>query len=213
MDLQGRNQKQREFFNSKIDTYDLDHSEFMKTKEAITENLEENVERILDLGAGTGLELISLFEKYPNVKVTVIDISENMLDKLKTRSFANQVTIICGDFFETDFGQDYDAVISTSALHHFKQVEKAILYKKIFDCLKEDGYFINCDRIALTDEFQASQLYLLENEIDKHKHIDTPITVENELYLLKETGFKLITLSDVDKEEYKLIKAIKPKRG
>ena len=51
-----------------------------------------------DTCGGTGLELIHLFELFPDAKVTVIDITENMLAKLKTRSFANQVTTICGDF-------------------------------------------------------------------------------------------------------------------
>jgi len=100
MTLEERNQKVRAFFNGKIDTYDDVHSEYMKTKVLLAESLGKDAKKILDLGGGTGLELIHLFELFPQAEVTVIDITENMLEKLKTRDFAGQVTAICGDFFD-----------------------------------------------------------------------------------------------------------------
>lgn len=209
MNLYERNQKQRHFFNEKIDTYDDVHSTFMGTKNTLADNLDKDTKKILDLGAGTGLELIHLFELFPNAKVTVIDITENMLEKLKKRSFSSQVTTICADFFKTDFGKNYDAVISTSALHHFKPEEKQKLYQKIYNCLKENGQFINCDLIALTQEIQDKQLYELDHNIDNYKHIDTPLTVENEINILKMVGFKYITSNNTDINDYKLIKAHK----
>ncbi|MBE6150135.1 MAG: class I SAM-dependent methyltransferase [Firmicutes bacterium] len=209
MNLYERNQKQRTFFNEKIESYDDVHSTYMETKKTLADNLDKDVKKILDLGAGTGLELIHVFELFPNAEVTVIDITENMLEELKKRSFANQVTTICGDFFEVEFEEDYDAVISTSALHHFKKEEKVKLYKKVYDCLKENGQFINCDKIALTQEIEEEQLYELENNIENHMHIDTPLTVEHEMEILKRVGFENITSSNVDKENYSLIMARK----
>lgn len=209
MNLYERNQKQRTFFNEKIESYDDVHSTYMETKKTLADNLDKDAKKILDLGAGTGLELIHVFELFPNAEVTVIDITENMLEELKKRSFANQVTTICGDFFEVEFEEDYDAVISTSALHHFKKEEKVKLYKKVYDCLKENGQFINCDKIALTQEIEEEQLYELENNIENHMHIDTPLTVEHEIEILKRVGFENITSSNVDKENYRLIMARK----
>ena len=165
MNLKDRNNKVREFFNEKIDSYDDVHSSYMDTKAELGDNLDKDVKNILDLGGGTGLELIHLFELYPDAHVTVIDITENMVKKLKTRDFADKVTAICADFFEVDFGKDYDAVISTSALHHFKKEEKVILYKKIYDCLKEGGKFLNSDFIAETEEIEKEQLYELRDSL------------------------------------------------
>ena len=204
MSLKERNEKVRAFFNEKIDSYDDVHQPYMDTKACLGDNLNKSVKNILDLGGGTGLELIHIFELYPDVHVTVIDITENMVEKLKTRDFADKVTAICADFFDVDFGKDYDAVISTSALHHFKKEEKEILYKKIYDCLKAGGEFLNSDYIAKDEEFEKAQLYEIENEFDKYKHIDIPMTIEHELDVLKEVGFTNIEVKPVPKHSYAL---------
>ncbi|MBO4731862.1 MAG: class I SAM-dependent methyltransferase [Spirochaetaceae bacterium] len=209
MTLQERNQQVRAFFNGKIDTYDNVHSEYMKTKVLLAESLDKYAKKILDLGGGTGLELIHLFELFPQAQVTVIDITENMLEKLKTRNFAGRVTTICGDFFEVPFGKDFDAVITTSAFHHFKKDEKIRLLKKILGCLKDGGQFINCDLIALTAEEEAAQLVDLENNIGYSKHVDIPLTIENELDALEKAGFKQITSGNGGKENYGLFIARK----
>ena len=209
MNLKERNQKVRNFFNEEIDNYDDVHSSFMNTKKELADSLDKTAKRVLDLGAGTGLELFHLFELFKDIKVTVIDISEKMLDKLKEREFSKNVETICGDFFEVEFGNNYDAVISTSALHHFKIEEKEKLYKKIYNSLKDNGQFINCDYTAPTEEVEKEQLYELEHNINDFRHIDTPITEEHEIEILRKVGFKEITVKDADKENYKLIIASK----
>lgn len=76
MNLYERNQKQRTFFNEKIDSYDDVHSTYMETKKTLGDSLDKETKKILDLGAGTGLELIHVFELFPGAEVTVIDITK-----------------------------------------------------------------------------------------------------------------------------------------
>lgn len=208
MDLKARNQNIREFFNEKIDTYDDVHTSLMDGKKKISELLKPDTKKILDLGVGTGLELIAIFDKYPNLKVTAIDITEKMLDKLKTRNFAKNIEVICGDFFEIDFGNNYDAVISSSALHHFDETDKLKLFKKIQACLKEDGLFINHDRYALNQEMQDQMLQEFLDNPTLYRHMDTPLTVDNESRLLKEAGFSKVLVYD-DKNDYNIVIAYK----
>ena len=108
MNLYEKNQEMRNFFNEKSENYDERHIELglMDYKTKITEVLNDNTSYILDLGVGTGLELIPFFERFPNAKVMAIDITENMLDILKTREFSNNIEMICEDFFKVDFGQE-----------------------------------------------------------------------------------------------------------
>ena len=208
MDLYEKNQEMKQFFNEKSENYELRHKELglMDNKLKITEYLNDDLKHILDLGVGSGLELIPLFKRFPNVNITAIDIAENMLDILKERDFAEKIEIICGDFFEIDFGKEkYDAVISSAALHHFTKEEKRILYKKIFDSLKENSQFINSDKFAKSniEEIEFQKKY--ETNTDPEKHIDTPLSVEHERSLLEEVGFKNITFIEINSEKYKLL--------
>ena len=208
MNLYEKNQEMRNFFNEKSENYDERHIELglMDYKTKITEVLNDNTSYILDLGVGTGLELIPFFERFPNAKVMAIDITENMLDILKTREFSNNIEMICEDFFKVDFGQEkFDAVISSAALHHFSKEEKEILYKKIYDSLKDGGQFINSDKFAKDEEEEKRFMQEYVQNTDSEKHIDTPLCLDNEKYLLEKVGFQNIEFQEINSEKYKLM--------
>ena len=209
MDINYNAEKNKIFFDNKIDEYDKTHEAFMKTKNELTKNLDDNVNNILDLGAGTGLELIELYKKHPAVKVTAIDISTKMLERLKERDFSSNVKTICGNFFTVDFGNNYDAVISTSALHHFLMKDKLILYKKIYDSLKNGGVFLNSDKIVNTNQEEIDAINYYNEFIETKPHIDTPLSIEHEIEILEKANFKDITVQEVDKDNYRLFKAYK----
>ena len=209
MDINYNAEKNKIFFDNKIDEYDKTHEVFMKTKNELTKNLDDNVNNILDLGAGTGLELIELYKKHPAVKVTAIDISPKMLERLKERDFSSNVKTICGNFFTVDFGNNYDAVISTSALHHFLMKDKLILYKKIYDSLKNGGIFLNSDKIVNTNQEEIDAINYYNEFIDIKPHVDTPLSIEHETLILEKANFKDITVQEVDKDNYRLFKAYK----
>ena len=209
MNIKFNAEKNREFFNYKVDEYDLSHEEFMETKKELTNNLPDGVSKVLDLGAGTGLELIEFYKRFKDAKVTAIDVSEKMLERLKQRDFGDKVEIICGSFFDVDFGKNYDAVISTSALHHFLKEDKFVIYKKVFDSLKDGGIFLNNDKIVSSNEEEQEMIEFYNNNINNKPHIDTPLSIEHEIEILEKAGFRDITVSEVDKKNYRLFKAIK----
>jgi len=205
MNLKERNDNMREFFNSKIEEYDEIHLQMMKNKNKITELLNDETSKVLDLGAGTGLELIQFFKRFPKADVTVIDITENMLEELKKREFAKNVKTICGDFFKVDFGKEYDAIISSAALHHFNREDKLLLYKKIYKSLKNGGQFINSDRYAKSIEEENKLMNEYVENPNLYKHMDTPLAIDTELEILKEVGFKNINFINLDDEKYKVM--------
>lgn len=209
MNLTKRNEEMRDFFNEKADGYDAVHLPMMANKAAIAEMLPEGVNRVLDLGAGTGLELIPLFERFPDARVRVIDISEEMLNALRQRDYAGKLEILCGDFFALEFGEKYDAVISSAALHHFDEAEKARLYAKIFACLKPGGMFVNSDRCLDTREEQEARFREFRENGQNYRHYDTPLCADAEKTLLTDAGFAGVTVRELD-GRYKLIAARKP---
>lgn len=116
-----------------------------------------------------------------------------MLKKLKERNISDNITIINESFFDYNFGVDIDAVISTQALHHFDPNDKLILFKKIYNCLKDGGVFINEDYFALTDEDEKKGFEDYKNLIKgEGKHYDTLLTVNHEIEILYSAGFSRI---------------------
>jgi len=189
MDLKARNEEMRDFFNRKADGYDDVHGSMMDNKRSILHHLPEHVSQVLDLGAGTGLELVALFERYPEAHVRVIDISSAMLEQLKNRPFAERLDIVCGDFFAEDLGCGYDAVISSAALHHFDEAEKLLLYRRIWDSLKPGGMFVNSDRCSATPEEEERDFAEYAQDPHRWPHMDTPMTAEHEMQILHQVGF------------------------
>lgn len=156
-----------------------------------------NAKTLLDLGCGTGLELDEIFKRVPDIKVTGIDLTAAMLEKLREKQPDKKMNLICGDYFTVPFGEEYDCAVSFQTMHHFKKDKKRELYKKIFDALTAGGVYIECDYMVLTQ--QEEDFWFKENDrIRKEQgiaegefyHYDTPCTVNNQIALLKEAGFK-----------------------
>lgn len=210
MNLTKRVQSMHDFFNEHIDDYDDKHAPLMKSKEDMIAALPDGVCRVLDLGAGTGLELFSLFERFPNAQVTAIDVSDLMLEKLKGRPFGHLVDCRLGDFFVLPFGECYDAVISTSALHHFTPEDKKRLYAKIYACLKNGGVFINSDYYSETLSLQQACFLELEENPHNRSHIDTPLTKEVERELMEAVGFEDVAFLPTEPERNALQIGYKP---
>ena len=208
MNLNKRAKEMNLFFNRVVDIdYDQKHLQKIKGKERVIDYLPHDVKNIIDLGSGTGLQLIKLYQVYPNVHTLAIDISDGMLKKLKERNISNNIEIVNASFFDYPFGKNMDAVISTQALHHFSEEDKLILYKKVYDSLKNGGLFINEDFFVDTLEEEQQKFKNYEEQIyGPDSHYDTPLTVEHEIDILRKVGF-IVNCEITD--DYKILVAKK----
>ena len=152
---------------------------------------------LLDLGCGTGLELDAIFSLYPRIKVTGIDLTQAMLQKLREKHPDKDMTLICGDYFTVPFGEgEFNCAVSFQTMHHFAKDNKLSLYKKIYNALTDNGMYIECDYMVLTQAeenhwFSENERLRKEQGIvgEEFYHYDTPCTVDNQIMLLKEAGF------------------------
>ena len=203
MDLNKRANEMKNFFNEKINGYDELHLKIIAGKEKIVDFIPKDAKNIIDLGAGTGLQLIKVYNELPDVKTTAIDISDEMLKKLEERHISENITIVNQSFFDYDFSSNIDAVISTQALHHFEPNDKLTLFKKVYDCLRNGGIFVNEDYFADNDDIEKQGFEDYKNLVKgEGKHYDTPLTIDHEINILKKAGF-----SDVEKyitDDYKI---------
>ena len=160
--------------------------------------LPKDIGRVLDLGCGTGLELDEIFKRFPSLAVTGIDLSDAMLNRLKEKHPQKNLTLICGDYFEVPFGEDFDAALSFESLHHFTPEAKGKLYRKLFRALTDGGVYLECDYMVDTQgeqDLYFAELARMKKEQklpEGYYHYDTPCTVETQISLLRQAGFSSV---------------------
>lgn len=190
-----------EFFTARVDGYDphmLRNVEGCKEAYPLLASLlPPDSSRMLDLGCGTGLELDFIFQRFPNIKVTGIDLTKSMLSALEAKHPDKDLHLICGDYFSTDFGKNmFDCAVSVESLHHFTKDSKLELYRRLFDALMPGGCYLECDYMVDTqaeEDFFFAEIARLRKSQgiadDLFVHYDTPCTIENQLALLRQAGF------------------------
>jgi tRNA (cmo5U34)-methyltransferase len=164
---------------------------------ALLECLPHRLSRVLDLGSGGGRLLGLVKLAHPEAEAVALDFSETMLKELRQRFVSDRsVSIVTHDLEQPlpdSLGQ-FDAVVSSFAIHHVPHVRKRTLYEEIFGLLRPGGVFCNLEHVASSTE--ALHLQFLDclsvgrtEEDPSNKLLD----VETQLHWLRATGF-----TDVD---------------
>ncbi len=161
--------------------------------------LPNHCRELLDLGIGTGLELSYIWEYFPQMQVTGIDIADQMLAELRKQYPEHPITLYHMDYFTYAYpNEGYDAVLSIASLHHFSAEQKRVLYRKLYDTLRKGGAFVLCDCFSLTQEAQEEAEALMQACLSVTKdplrivHFDRPMYVETEMQILQEAGFRIV---------------------
>lgn len=194
------------FFTKRVEGYDehmIANIEGMAEAYAqVAALLPEGTHTLLDLGCGTGLELEGIFARFSQASVTGIDLTQAMLDALAQKYAGRNLHLICGSYFDVDFGTArYSAAVSVESLHHFTHDEKRGLYQRVCRALASGGRYIEADYIAATQaeedmHFARRDALLAEmGRPDGFFHYDTPCTADNQLRLLREAGFARVQLA------------------
>ncbi|KUO78202.1 MAG: methyltransferase [Desulfosporosinus sp. BRH_c37] len=164
--------------------------------------------KVLDVGAGTGLFSSLLLNKFPKAKITLIDISDKMLDIAKQRfEGIDGFEYIVGDYSQYNFAGEYDVIISALSIHHLTDEQKRAFYNRSYSILRPNGIFINCDQVLGDTEYLDSiykkhwKSSIEKSGLPKDKitagyeriKLDKETPLSTQLQWLSEAGF-----SDVD---------------
>jgi tRNA (cmo5U34)-methyltransferase len=157
---------------------------------ALLEFLPTEATRILDLGSGGGRLLALVKSARPRAQFVGLDFSPTMLEALRKLFVADSSTTIVAHDFENKLPpmEQFDAVISSFAIHHISHERKRTLYKEIFELLAPHGVFCNLEHVASpTARLHAGFLRAIswEAEDPSNKLLD----LETQLAWLRELGF------------------------
>jgi SAM-dependent methyltransferase len=146
--------------------------------------------RILDLGSGGGRLLSLVKAARPHASFVALDFSPAMLETLK-KLFASQsaITVVAHDLVNPlpALGE-FDAIVSSFAIHHVPHLRKRSLYAEIFELLSPGGVFLNLEHVAsptlhLHAEFLKAIAMGTEDPSNKLLSLETQLT------WLRELGF------------------------
>ncbi len=164
--------------------------------------------QLLDVGCGAGNYSLKLLQQLPGLDVTLIDLSQQMLNKATERvgrATSGQVAALQGDIRQLDLGSEqYDIIVASAVLHHLRtDSEWQSVFASFYRALRTGGSLWINDLIENTipvvqaqmwrrygdylaqfkgDDYRAAVLAYVEKE-------DTPKPLTFQLDLLRQVGF------------------------
>jgi tRNA (cmo5U34)-methyltransferase len=169
----------------------------------------------MDTGCGTGILIAKAIEYFPDTKFLMLDPSEGMLQqarkKLSLSSYERLELLKASPTqeFSQELEERPDVITAIQCHHYLDHENRARAVKVCYELLIDDGIFITFENIRpLTEEgISIGKRYWGEfqsthgrSEEEREKHLDRfgteyfPITIEEHLKLLRETGFRTVEL-------------------
>lgn len=129
--------------------------------------------KLLDLGCGSGRD--SLFFKKQGFEVTSSDGFQEMCDEA---SKILQQKVICLDFRDISFNNEFDAVWACASLLHLKKSELNMVLNKIAQAMKKDAIFYCSFKYGDKEIIKNKLNYNFENENSFQERINTIASLE-----------------------------------
>lgn len=165
-------------FSKSTNSYDNFANVQKHMAKELMKNLNDNLNeiKILEIGSGTGILTNYLISKYPNSQITLIDISESMIESCRNK-FGNRLKYIVSDAENYEFENKFDLIISNATFQWFNNLRETIdKYKNI---LNENGKIIfsifaegtykelNESFLKVSEEYKYSQNFIGLEELRK----------------------------------------------
>ena len=125
--------------------------------------------RILDLGAGLGAAAAAVLSAFPNAEGVGLDISEEMIRQGTKRmaAFGERFRYAAGALsaaLPESVEGDFDAIISSIAIHHLPPDQKQGLYAACYGRIRRGGTLLNLDYVQPPDQYLLDRYQALWEE-------------------------------------------------
>ena len=157
-------------FNHKAETFDSPKNIFLANLvcQAVEKQLDLLSDKeILDFGGGTGLLTLPLAKQAKSV--TLVDISEKMLEQARLKAKQqdiNNIQFLEQDLLGKPLEKEFDLIVVCRVLHHMPDLDAA---RSLFhQHLKEDGQLLLADFTKTEANHHGFELPELENKLIQH---------------------------------------------
>lgn len=163
---------------------------------------------ILDLGCGAGNYTLKMLSKVPNLNCTLVDLSQNMLNKAFERvseATTAKVETIQSDIRDIELPKNhFDIILAGAVLHHLREdSDWEMVFQKLYDSLTYGGCFLISDLLVQDHEGVNKLAWkMYANYLKQHggkeyqqkvfdyiEKEDTPRSMTYQLNLMKKVGF------------------------
>jgi len=154
-------------FNHKAETFDSPKNIFLAN--LVYQAVEKQIDllsdkEILDFGGGTGLLALPLAKQAKSV--TLVDISEKMLEQARLKAEQQDIENIQfleQDLLENPLKQEFDLIVVSRVLHHMPDVDATL--SLFHQHLKEDGLLLIADFTKAEANHHGFELTELEKQL------------------------------------------------
>ena len=165
-------------FSKSTNSYDSFANVQKHMAKELMKNLNDDLNevKILEIGSGTGILTNYLISKYQNSQITLIDISEPMIESCRNK-FGNRLNYIVSDAENYEFENKFDLIISNATFQWFNNLNETVeKYKNIlnengkmlFSIFAEGTYKeLNESFLKVSEEYKYSQNFIGLEELKK----------------------------------------------
>ena len=175
--------------------------------------IQPNATSVLDLGCGAGNYTLKMLSKVSNLNCTLIDLSQNMLDRAQecvAKATDGKIETIQGDIRAIELRKNhFDIILAGAVLHHLREdVDWEFVFQKLYDSLTAGGCFLISD-LLIQDHPAVNELvwkrygdYLKQHGGEEYQQKvfdyiekeDSPRSMAYQLDLMKKVGFSSVEI-------------------
>ena len=157
-------------FNHKAETFDSPKNIFLAN--LVCQAVEKQIDllsdkEILDFGGGTGLLALPLAKQAKSV--TLVDISERMLEQARLKAEQQDIKniqFLDQDLLEKPLEKEFDLIVVCRVLHHMPDLAAAL--SLFHQHLREDGQLLLADFTKTEANHHGFELAELEKQLIEH---------------------------------------------
>ena len=157
-------------FNHRAESFDSPKNQFLA--DLVNAEINQQVSNlstksILDFGGGTGLIALPLAKQAKFV--TLVDISEKMLEQARLKTYQQEIRnlqLLEQDLLVNPLDQHFDLIVVSRVLHHMPDLDAAL--SLFHQYLREDGQLLLADFTKTEANHHGFELVELEKQLIEH---------------------------------------------